>query len=86
MTKVVSVPSMELFVKQPEKYRESVIGAPKARVAVEAGIDMSWHRLLGEQGRFVGMVNFGASAPADALYEFFGITAQGIVEAVAAQL
>src|SRR5690606_21269984 len=84
--KVVSVPSMELFVKQPEKYRESVIGTPKARVAIEAGIDMSWQKLLGDKGRFVGMVNFGASAPADALYEFFGITAQGIVEAVAAQL
>ncbi|HEV7276429.1 MAG TPA: transketolase [Devosiaceae bacterium] len=84
--KVVSVPSMELFVKQPEKYRESVIGNPKARVAIEAGIDMSWQKLLGDKGRFVGMVNFGASAPADALYEFFGITAEAIVDAAIVQL
>jgi transketolase len=84
--KVVSVPSMELFARQTEEYRNSVIGKPKARVAIEAGIEMSWNKLLGEKGRFVGMHNFGASAPAEALYEFFGITAKGIVEAVAAQL
>ncbi|MHB1109946.1 MAG: transketolase [Devosia sp.] len=84
--KVVSVPSMELFAKQTQDYRDSVVGKPKARVAIEAGIEMSWGKLLGEKGRFVGMHNFGASAPAEALYEFFGITAKGIVEAVAAQL
>jgi transketolase len=84
--KVVSVPSMELFARQTDEYRSSVIGKPKARVAIEAGIEMSWNKLLGEKGRFVGMHNFGASAPAEALYEFFGITAKGIVEAVAAQL
>jgi transketolase len=84
--KVVSVPSMELFARQTQDYRDSVIGKPKARVAIEAGIEMSWGKLLGEKGRFVGMHNFGASAPAEALYEFFGITAKGIVEAVIAQL
>jgi transketolase len=84
--KVVSVPSMELFMKQPEAYRDDVIGKPKAKVAVEAGIEMSWLKLLGEKGRFVGMHNFGASAPGEALYEFFGITPKAIVEAVAAQL
>ena len=84
--KVVSVPSIELFAAQSEDYRASVIGNPKARVAVEAGIEMSWLRLLGDKGRFVGMSSFGASGPASALYEFFGITPEGIVEAVAAQL
>jgi transketolase len=84
--KVVSVPSMELFAKQPESYRDSVIGKPKARVAIEAGTDMSWGKLLGDKGQFVGMVNFGASAPGNALYEFFGITAKAIVEAVSVQL
>src|SRR5690606_11210216 len=84
--KVVSVPSMELFSKQSEEYRREVIGNPKAKVAIEAGIAMSWHKLLGENGRFVGMQNFGASAPAEALYEFFGITPKAVVEAVAAQL
>ena len=84
--KVVSVPSMELFMKQPEAYRNEIIGKPKAKVAVEAGIEMSWLKLLGDKGRFVGMHNFGASAPAEALYEFFGITPKAVVEAVAAQL
>ena len=84
--KVVSVPSMELFAVQSDAYKASIFGAAKARVAVEAGLEMSWGKLLGDKGRFVGMKNFGASAPADALYEYFGITPKGIVEAVMAQL
>jgi transketolase len=84
--KVVSVPSMELFAAQSEDYRRDVIGTPKARVAIEAGIEMSWSKLLGERGRFVGMHSFGASAPYEALYEYFGITPKAVVEAVAAQL
>ena len=84
--KVVSVPSMELFATQPEDYRRSVIGTPKARVAVEAGIEMSWSKLLGDNGKFVGMHGFGASGPAERLYEFFGITPEAVVEAVTAQL
>lgn len=84
--KVVSVPSLELFAAQPEDYRRQVIGTPKAKVAVEAGIEMSWSKLLGDKGRFVGMQGFGASAPADKLYDYFGITPKGIVEAVTAQL
>jgi transketolase len=84
--KVVSVPSMELFAEQTEAYRAEVIGKPKAKVAIEAGIEMSWLKLLGDKGRFIGMHSFGASAPAEALYEHFGITSKAIVEAVMAQL
>jgi transketolase len=84
--KVVSVPSIELFMSQPEAYRSEIIGTPKAKVAVEAGIEMSWLKLLGEKGRFVGMHSFGASAPGEALYEHFGITPEGVVDAVVAQL
>jgi transketolase len=84
--KVVSMPSMELFNAQSQEYRDSVIGKPKAKVAVEAGIEMSWSKLLGDKGRFVGMHGFGASGPAEKLYEHFGITPKGIVEAVMAQL
>ena len=84
--KVVSVPSIELFLAQSDAYKASVIGSPKARVAIEAGIEMGWGKLLGEKGRFVGMHSFGASGPAEKLYEHFGITAQGVVEAVTAQL
>ena len=84
--RVVSVPSLELFNLQPEDYRARVIGKPKARVAVEAGIGLSWDKLLGDRGRFVGMHSFGASGPIDKLYEHFGITAKAVVEAVTAQL
>lgn len=84
--KVVSVPSQELFYAQSQEYRDSVIGKPKAKVAIEAGIEMSWLKLLGDKGRFIGMHSFGASAPAEALYEHFGITSKAIVEAVMAQL
>ncbi|MBD8066888.1 transketolase [Devosia sp. PTR5] len=84
--RVVSVPSMELFAKQSDDYRAQVLGSAKARVAVEAGIEMSWNKLLGDKGRFVGMHSFGASGPIDALYAHFGITAKAVVEAVTAQL
>jgi transketolase len=84
--KVVSVPSLELFEAQDDDYKKSVIGTPKARVAVEAGIGLSWAKLLGEKGHFVGMHSYGASGPAEQLYEYFGITPNGIVEAVTLQL
>ena len=84
--KVISVPSLELFEAQSPEYRASVIGTPKARVAIEAGIGLSWQKLLGEKGHFVGMHSFGASGPAEQLYEYFGITPNGVVEAVTAQL
>ena len=80
------MPSLELFEAQSDQYKASVIGMPKARVAVEAGIGLSWNKLLGDKGHFVGMHSFGASAPAEQLYEYFGITPQGVVEAVTLQL
>jgi transketolase len=84
--KVVSVPSMELFWAQPDAYRAEILGNTRARVAIEAGVRQSWDRWLGDNGRFVGMHSFGASAPIEALYEFFNITAKAVVEAVKAQL
>lgn len=84
--RVVSVPSMELFAKQSGAYKAEVIGKAKARVAVEAGIEMSWNKLLGDKGKFVGMHSFGASGPIDALYAHFGITPKAVVEAVTSQL
>jgi transketolase len=75
-----------LFQAQSDEYKAGLIGAPKARVAIEAGIGLSWQKLLGEKGIFVGMHSFGASAPAEQLYEYFGITPQGVVEAVTLQL
>ncbi len=84
--KVVSVPSMELLARQGDAYRSELIGNAKARVAIEAGIEMGWSKLLGDKGRFVGMNSFGASGPIDDLYKHFGITAEAVVEAVTAQL
>jgi transketolase len=78
--RVVSMPSMELFEQQDAAYREQVLPASiTARVAVEAGIRQPWDRYLGFAGGFVGMHGFGASAPAQTVYEKFGITAAGVV-------
>lgn len=84
--RVISVPSLDLFNKQDAAYKKSVLGKPKARVAVEAGISLSWDKLLGDTGKFVGMSGFGASAPIDKLYKEFGITAKAVVEAAKSQL
>ncbi len=80
---VVSMPSFEKFREQPESYRTDVLGACP-RVAVEAGVGSCWYEWLRPGDRFVGMTGFGASAPAPALYEHFGITATTIAEAAQA--
>jgi transketolase len=81
--RLVSVPCLEWFDEQDAAYRESVLPAAiKARVAVEAGIRQCWDRLLGEQGRFVGMRTFGASAPYGTLYQHFGITPERVAAEV----
>jgi transketolase len=91
-TRVVSVPCMELFAQQDEATRKKVLPAGPVRVAIEAAVRQPWDRLLlGERGReakaaFIGMEGFGASAPAETLYEKFGITAEAVVEAVKARL
>ena len=78
--RVVSMPSWELFEAQDQAYRDQVLPpAVKARVAVEAGIRQGWDRYIGVEGEFVGMSSFGASAPAPALYKYFGITTENVV-------
>ncbi|MFT5270624.1 MAG: transketolase, partial [bacterium] len=87
-TRVVSMPCWELFEEQDESYRKRVLPAGPVRVAVEAGIRFGWDRwLFGERGKreksaFVGMHGFGASAPAETLYQEFGITAEAVAKAV----
>ena len=81
-TRVVSMPSMELFASQPQAYRESVLPPGVRRVAVEAAHPMSWHRWVGADGAIVGIETFGASAPYQRIYEEFGITAEKVVGAV----
>ncbi|MDQ1154234.1 transketolase [Brevundimonas sp. SORGH_AS_0993] len=85
-TRVVSVPSFELFEQQDAAYQAAVIGRGTVRVAVEAAIKQGWERFIGEDGAFIGMAGFGASAPAEVLYEKFGITSDAIVAAVKARL
>jgi len=85
--RVVSMPCMELFAEQDEAYRRKVLPAGPVRVGVEAAVQQGWDRwLTGERGKhnkaaFVGMDSFGASAPAEELYEKFGITADAVAKA-----
>jgi transketolase len=80
--RVVSVPSLDLFLAQPEKTRRRVIGDAPVRVAVEAAVRFGWDALIGSDGIFVGMSGFGASAPYKDLYRHFGITAEAVAERV----
>jgi transketolase len=82
---VVSLPCWELFDKQSKEYRASVLG-DGVRVAVEAAGTFGWERYVGLDGAIVGMTGFGASAPAEKLYEHFGITADAVVQAALARL
>ncbi|HVC53124.1 MAG TPA: transketolase [Stellaceae bacterium] len=77
---VVSMPCWELFEKQNRGYQETVLGSAP-RVAVEAAVRLGWDRWLGPRGAFVGMDDFGASAPIEALYPHFGITAEKVADA-----
>lgn len=80
-TRVVSVPCMELFEQQSAAAKADILGDTPVRIAVEAAIQMSWDRYLRPQDIFIGMDDFGASAPADQLFKHFGITAEAIVSA-----
>ena len=82
-TRVVSLPSWELFDAQPVFYRDSVLPSDvSTRVSIEAATPMGWERYVGLSGFAIGIPHFGASAPADVLYEKFGLTAQHVVEEV----
>ncbi|WP_240540149.1 transketolase [Salinarimonas soli] len=80
--RVVSVPSLDLFLAQDESVRRAVVGTAPVRVAVEAAVRFGWDAVIGDEGSFVGMASFGASAPYKDLYRHFGITAEAVTEAV----
>jgi transketolase len=80
-TRVVSVPSFELFERQSKAYKDKLLGTEKKRIAIEAGVAQGWNRFIGNDGIFIGMKTFGASGPAEALYKHFGITAMAVVKA-----
>jgi transketolase len=79
---VVSMPCWGLFEKQSKEYKDSVLPpAVKARVGIEAGIELGWNKWLGDNGIFIGMSSFGASAPQKNCFEKFGITVDNVTEA-----
>ncbi|SED63465.1 transketolase [Streptomyces sp. TLI_105] len=81
-TRVVSMPSVEWFEEQDQAYKDSVLPpSVKARVAVEAGIGLTWHKYVGDAGRIVSLEHFGASADAKVLFREFGFTPEAIVAA-----
>jgi transketolase len=78
--RIVSFPSWELFAGQPQEYRESVLSpAIPRRLAVEAGISQGWERWVGSEGSVIAMERYGASAPANVLFEKFGFTVEKVI-------
>jgi transketolase len=81
-TRVVSMPSVEWFEEQDQGYRDSVLPpSVKARVAVEAGIGLTWHKYVGDAGRIVSLEHFGASADGKVLFKEFGFTGEAVAAA-----
>jgi transketolase len=81
-TRVVSMPSVEWFEEQDQGYKDSVLPpSVKARVAVEAGVGLTWHKYVGDAGRIVSLEHFGASADAKVLFREFGFTPEAIAAA-----
>ncbi len=81
--RVVSMPNPGRFLEQDKGYKESVLpAAVTARVAVEAGVRHYWYPFVGDQGRIIGIDQFGASAPASELFEYYGITTEHVSKAV----
>src|SRR6266849_6768396 len=79
-TRVVSLPSMELFARQPQEYRDAVLPPTvPARLAVEAAAPQPWYRWVGDHGMVMGIERFGASAPYQRIYQEFGLTVENVV-------
>ena len=86
-TRVVSMPSWELFERQTQEYRDEVLPPGiKARISIEAGVSMGWSKWVGDQGVVIGLDRFGASAPVQVLMEKFGFTPANVVEKARALL
>jgi transketolase len=85
-SRVVSVPSLELLLAQPDDRKQAIIGNAPVNVAIEAAVRWGWDAVIGKDGEFIGMHGFGASAPAKDLFKHFGITAEAAVNAALKQL
>ncbi|MGC2085434.1 MAG: transketolase [Bradyrhizobium sp.] len=79
-SRVVSVPSLELLLAQPDDKKAAIIGNAPVKIAIEAAVRWGWDAVIGIDGGFVGMHGFGESGPAKELYKHFGITAEAAVE------
>ncbi|MBU6457446.1 MAG: transketolase [Bradyrhizobium sp.] len=86
MSRVVSVPSLELLLSLPEDRRRAIIGNAPVKIAIEAAVRWGWDAVIGQDGEFIGMHGFGASAPAKDLFKHFGITADAAVNAALKRL
>jgi transketolase len=84
--RVVSVPSLELLLAQPEAKKQAIIGDAPVNIAIEAAVRWGWDAVIGKDGEFIGMHSFGASAPAKELFKHFGITAEATVNAAVKRL
>ncbi|MCA6105936.1 transketolase [Bradyrhizobium cenepequi] len=80
-SRVVSVPSLELLLAQPEDRKKAIIGNAPVKIAIEAAVRWGWDAVIGQEGEFIGMHGFGASAPVKDLFKHFGITAEAAVHA-----
>ncbi|MBB3772427.1 transketolase [Angulomicrobium tetraedrale] len=85
-TRVVSVPSFELFLNQPDESRKQVVGKAPVKIAIEAAIRQGWDAIVGSDAAFVGMHGFGASGPAPEVFAHFGITVEGVVATALSRL
>ena len=85
-SRVVSAPSFEFLNKQDSDYIDKTLGESGLRVGIEASTGLGWHNYLGDQGLFIGMKSFGASAPADQLYKNFGIDKENIINKIKEKL
>jgi transketolase len=84
--RVVSVPSLELLLAQDEAKQRAIIGNAPVKIAIEAAVRWGWDAVIGQDGEFIGMHGFGASAPAKDLFKHFGITAEAAVAAATKRL
>ncbi|MBT5798398.1 MAG: transketolase [Alphaproteobacteria bacterium] len=85
-TRLVSVPCLDRLLQQGNDYIEHLHGGASAVIAIEAGLETGWSHAIGANGFFIGMSNFGASAPAAELYQHFGITTKAIIDLAQNQL
>jgi transketolase len=85
-SRVISVPSLELLLSQPEDRQKAMIGNAPVKVAIEAAVRWGWDAVIGHDGIFIGMHGFGESGPAKDLFKHFGITAEATVNAVLKRL